>query len=560
MNRILIVFILLLNQDIAAQPKTEWWRSTTVYQIYPRSYYDTDGDGIGDLNGIISKLDYIQSLGFQTIWISPFFKSKQQDFGYDISDYYSIAPEYGDMATCEKLIGEVHQRNMKIVFDLVMNHTSNQHEWFKESAASKTNAKADWYVWKNGKGKNGTKAPNNWKAMIGGSGWHYDSTRQQFYWASFLPFQPDLNYHNPEVKQAMLDVAKFWLAKGVDGFRLDIFNAVYEDESLHDNPFSFRIVPSEENPNGFFQKMKYNINQEKSFEFATELRNTVDSFENKFLVGEVFGDNETLKKFCEYNGKKGLNSVFLFKTLGTSFKAKPYKKMVEDFEQHFGEPFMPTYVFSNHDRKRSFSRLDESIDKAKLLALFQYTVRGIPFTYNGEELSMAQTEIPFNEAQDAIAHRFKPFHQKLAKMVGETLNRDECRTPMLWNDSANAGFTATNAKPWLPVAPNYKEINASKQQADENSLMSFYKKIISIRNETDAMQSGSLQIAEDYCSREVFGFYRMLNGEKYLTLLNMSKKKILLDAERGNLLLSTHTASSDNVLMPYEGKLIKIQE
>ncbi len=372
------LFLFTLN---AQETESSWWRATTVYQIYPRSFYDSNGDGIGDLHGIIQKLDYIKGLGFETIWISPFFKSPQKDFGYDISDYYSIAPDYGDTVICNQLISEVHKRNMKIIFDLVMNHTSDEHNWFKESSASKNNSKAEWYVWKEGKGKNGKRPPNNWKSMVGGSGWHYNSNRKQFYWASFLPFQPDLNYRNPEVKKAMLDVTRYWVRRGVDGFRLDIFNAIYEDSTFTNNPFCFKILPDEENPNGFFQEAKYNINNPESFQFAIELRKTMDETGIKFLIGEVFGEANTLKKYCNYDGKPGLNCVFLFKTLGTAMKAKTYHNLVALFESNFPTPYLPTYVFSNHDRKRSISRLKNNVEKAKLLTLFQFTVRGIPFTY-----------------------------------------------------------------------------------------------------------------------------------------------------------------------------------
>ena len=234
-----------LKSIFSSNSDAEWWKKTTVYQIYLRSFYDTDHDGIGDLKGIIEKLDYLKDLGFETIWISPFMQSPQRDFGYDISDYYSISSQYGDMALFEKLVQELHCRNMKLVFDLVLNHTSNEHAWFRESASSRDNPKADWYIWKDGKGKKGTKPPNNWRAMAGNKAWSYYPERKQFNYTAFLPFQPDLNYRNPEVKQAMFDVARFWLNKGVDGFRLDIISAIYEDPSFHENPPSFRLTPSD---------------------------------------------------------------------------------------------------------------------------------------------------------------------------------------------------------------------------------------------------------------------------------------------------------------------------
>lgn len=559
MNFKVICFFLAVTLTATAQ-SPDWWRSTTVYQIYPRSFKDTNGDGIGDLQGIIEKLDYIKGLGFETIWISPFFQSPQQDFGYDISDYNAIAPEYGDMALCEKLIEEVHKRDMKIVFDLVMNHTSDQHNWFQESRMSKDNPKADWYVWKDGKGKDGKKEPTNWKAMIGGNGWHYDSLRQQYYWASFLPFQPDLNYRNPEVKKAMLDVARFWLAKGVDGFRLDIFNAIYEDADFRDNPFSFKMLPSEESSDGFFQKLIYTLNQEESFRFATELRAVVDEFDSpqRFLVGEVFGDPAMIKKYCRYNDKDGLHLVFLFKTLSTPFKAEAFRHLVEKFEAGFPDPFVPTYVFSNHDRIRSISRLGGSHDKAKLLALFQYTARGVPFTYYGEEIGIPRTEIPLKKGKDPIAHRFKWMPQFLVNMSGESINRDECRTPMQWTaNSTNAGFSSDGVEPWLPVSSNYKEVNAESETRDATSLLNFYKQAVALRNKTAALQTGTLTIADEYCNKKVLAYYRELNNEKFLVLLNMTKKKSPVQTS-GERMLSTHPANESNVLLPYEGRIVKV--
>ncbi len=552
------LFIVFVHLNLQAQERTpEWWRTTTVYQIYPRSFNDTDGDGTGDLKGIIDKLDYIQSLGFQTIWISPFFKSPQADFGYDISDYYSIAPEYGNMQWCEQLIAAVHERGMKIVFDLVMNHTSDQHDWFIESSSSRMNDKADWYVWKDGKGRKGKRPPNNWKAMIGGSGWYYHEGRKQFYWASFLPFQPDLNYHHAETKEAMLDVARFWLNKGVDGFRLDIFNAVYEDTSFRNNPFRFRFIPSEENPDGFFQKAKYHMNHELSFEFATELRKVTDEFPGKFMIGEVFGDANTLKKFCNYKGNNGLHTVFLFKTLTTPFKAKAYRKLTADFESQYAHPFVPVYVFSNHDRTRSITRLKGNTNKAKLLAMYQFTVRGIPFTYYGEEIGIPNARIKLKHGQDPLAQRYKWLPQFLVNLSKETLNRDECRTPMLWNAEAHAGFCKAEAQPWLPVSENYETINVATQLQNENSLLHFYKNILSFRNRDKALQSGSMTIAEEYCTKKLFAYYREHGNQKFLILLNMSSKNVKLHNVKGTQIFSTHKKSCNDLLLPFEGRIMK---
>lgn len=554
---IILVAFLLSTRFSSVTAQNEWWKNTTVYQVYPRSYFDSNGDGIGDLQGIIQKLDYIRDLGFETIWISPFFSSPQKDFGYDISNYYAIAPEYGDTADCNQLIRQVHSRKMKIIFDLVMNHTSNEHSWFRESAASGNNAKSDWYVWKDGKGRKKNRVPNNWKSMVGGSGWHYNKQRKQFYWASFLDFQPDLNYHNPDVKKAMLDVAQHWLAKGADGFRLDIFNAIYEDTALTNNPFSFKLLPDEQNPDGFFQKAKYTVNNTKSFEFATELREAVDKAGPKYLVGEVFGKPAVLKEYCNYNGKPGLNTVFLFKTLATPLDAKAYRKLVTEFESNFPAPYLPTYVYSNHDRKRSISRLKNNVAEAKLQALFQYTVRGIPFTYYGEELGMPQTNIPLKQGKDPMAIRLKWMPQFLANLSKEAINRDGCRTPMLWNKKNNAGFTVS-ATPWLPVTEGFTDICVEQQQGDSNSLLNFYKELLRLRKSIAALQRGSLEIAEKYCSKNVFAYYRILGPEKYLVILNMSKHVVKLDLPKGKVMLMLN-AKDDGELREYGGVVVKVE-
>src|SRR6266487_4191191 len=323
-----------------------WYHKTTIYQIYPRSFYDSNGDGIGDLQGIIQKLDYVQGLGFETIWISPFFASPQADLGYDVSNYTDIAPEYGTMDDVSQLIEEVHRRGMRIVFDMVMNHTSIEHAWFRESRSSRDNPKADWYIWRDPspslfrRGVRG-EVPNNWQSMTGGSGWHYAKERRQYFWATFLPFQPDLNYRNPEVKQAMLDVVRFWLRKGVDGFRLDIFNFIYKDIEFRNNPFSFTFVPTDENSSAYFQQLKYTVNQPENFEFAREFRRVCDEFGEKLSVGEVNGCTKIIRKFLGDTINNGLTMVFDFGMIGFKFTAGYFRNLIQEMEQHYPRPFMP---------------------------------------------------------------------------------------------------------------------------------------------------------------------------------------------------------------------------
>ena len=501
----------------------QWYPSTTVYQIYPRSFKDSDGDGIGDLQGIISQLDYIQSLGYESIWISPYTLSPQADFGYDISDFVSIAPEYGTMQDVELLIHSVHDRGMKLIFDMVLNHTSDQHAWFQESRKSKDNPKSDWYVWRKGRGKNGKKPPTNWKAMIGGSGWKYAESRGEWYWSSFLPFQPDLNYRNPEVKEAMFSTVRFWLDKGVDGFRLDIFNALYEDAEFRNNPFAFRAIASDDNPNGFFQNVKYTLNQSESFEIAHELRAILDEYGEgqKMSIGEVFGPPETLRKYCGENGE-GLHSVFFFKTLSGKFKVGNYRNLIEEFETHFPAPFTPVWVFSNHDRIRSFSRYGEDLAKSKLLAVMQMTVRGIPYTYAGEEIGMSEGDTPLKQGLDPVAQKYSGIPQWVANMATEDLNRDNCRTPMQWDASPNAGFTT--GTPWLQVNDDFKEVNVEAELGKPEALLEHYRSLLALRKSMPALNQGTMELLNlKGNSSKVLTYTRVHGTQKLFIALNFSK-------------------------------------
>ncbi len=469
-----------------------WWSKTTIYQIYPRSYSDSNNDGIGDLQGIISRLDYIKDLGFETIWISPFTCSPQGDFGYDVSDYTNVAPEYGTLADVEVLIDGIHARGMRIIFDLVLNHTSIQHPWFQESRSSRDNPKRDWYIWQNGQGN---RPPNNWLAIPGGSGWQYDTTTNQYYYASFLPFQPDLNWWNPAVKETMFNVAQFWLDKGADGFRLDIFHAIYKDKEFRDNPFSWHFIPKDLGA-GFFQEWKYSLNQPETFELAVELRSLLNEYSpERMMVGEVFGSDKILKKFLG-DDQDGLHLVFLWDLLNLKLRASHLRKIIRHYEQHYPVPYQPVYVFGNHDVKRVISHTGDNLRIAKLLAVFQFTVRGVPVTYYGEEIGMADGGFPNRSALDPIGQKFRYIPQFFFDMLGLYVNRDGCRTPMQWDSSPNAGFCPEDISPWLPVHQNYRIRNVQRQLEEDDSVLNTYKKVLQLRRDVLALQTGNLQILE----------------------------------------------------------------
>lgn len=566
--------------ESAGTTETPWWKKTAVYQIYPRSFYDSNGDGIGDLEGIISKLDYIKNLGVETVWFSPIFKSPQKDFGYDISDYRDIAPEYGTMETCERLIKEMHDRDLKIVLDMVLNHTSDEHPWFLESKSSKDNPKRDWYIWRDGKKPNGKKPPTNWNAVTSGNGWHYDPVTNQWFWSQFLAIQPDLNYRNPEVKAEMLDTVRFWLNKGIDGFRLDMISAIYEDAEFHDNPRTWRLIPSEKESGMLFQKPVHTQDHPDTLVFMKELRSVIDEFDPpRFMVGEVSGPLPVLKK---YLGDKndGLNLVFVFQTMTVPLEAKKVKKLMTGIENVFTDPFLSTWVSSNHDRMRRISRLDgkqSQIQRAKLDIALHLTARGVPFLYYGEEIGMENHKLHVKDSLDVMTIKFNKklspgfvqFINNIAKSVAkESINRDECRTPMQWNTSDNAGFCPAGITPWLPVTKSYKERNVDAEIHDPNSLFSCFKRFLNARQVTPALNEGSLEMLDTGNAPETLLMYARrapveAGLQEAIVMLNFSDKpaKIINNLDEAQVLVSTkadYEPIHGNLIVigPYEGLVI----
>jgi oligo-1,6-glucosidase/alpha-glucosidase len=546
----------------------KWWQKTVVYQIYPRSYKDSTGNGIGDIRGIISKLDYIEDLGVETIWISPFFSSPQQDHGYDIKDFRSIDPDYGSMDDVDNLIKSIHERKMKIVLDLVLNHTSIEHPWFIESASSKDNFKRDWYIWRNGKKPCGKEPPNNWKSIIGGSAWRYYENTDQWVYYHFLPFQPDLNYRNPDVKEEMFNIMRFWLDKNIDGFRLDILHSIYEDEKLRNNPFSF-FINSDKNSAYFFQKHRYDLNLPETYDFTLELRKIIDKYTpERFLVGEVFGSIEGLR---EYYGpdNNGLNEVFLFEftTNALPFNLKKVIKTIRKIEDILPFPYTPTYVYGNHDRDRYLSLLNGDIRKAKLLATMQFTLRGVPFIYYGEEIGMENVKFKLKTSEDPIGRKYAKFpYPQISKLIGLSLTRDCCRTPMQWNGEPNAGFSRDKeAIPWLKVSDNAKKVNVELETNNIDSLLSVYKKLLKLRKENVSLQEGRFEFIElEGKNTDCFAYQRLYLDQKIFIYLNFTKKDLLIESpkEKPTLLFSTlfnrKTLESNNSsgkikLTPFEG-------
>lgn len=474
-------------------PESPWWQSTSIYQIYPRSYADSNGDGIGDLPGIIGKLDYIKDLGVETVWVSPFFASPQEDFGYDVTDYEDVAPEYGTVEDAQRLIDECHARGLRVMFDMVLNHTSDQHPWFQRSRSSRTNPKSDWYIWADGRGRHGRRPPNNWKsAMELTSAWQYSPIRRQWYMCSFLPFQPDLNWRNPDVKQAMFDSVRFWLDKGVDGFRLDIFGQIMKDPSFGNNPVRPHVV------NGYprLTRRVHTENTADNIALAKELRAVCEQYPgDRVLLGEVFGSADVLNSYL--GDGDGLQLVFLFDFLAYKYDSEWFRATITDFERNFPAPQQPTYVLENHDRSRTIDRVGGDLAKARVLAVILLTLRGVPTVYMGQEIGMTNTPLPFKDALDPVASSvFRRLPQFVADLWPERLNRDEMRTPMQWDASANAGFCPAGVRPWLPVNPDYRLVNVAEQQAEPDSTLNLYRRLFELRREHASLRDGAVAMLE----------------------------------------------------------------
>ena len=465
--------------------KQEWWRGAVIYQIYPRSFLDTNGDGIGDLKGIAEKLDYIADLGVDGFWISPFFKSPMIDFGYDVSDYRDVDPMFGTLDDFDRLVARAHELGLKVIIDQVYSHTSDRHAWFEESRQSRENPKSDWYIWADAK-KDGSP-PNNWQSVFGCPAWTWDARRQQYYMHNFLPEQPDLNLHNLEVQNALLEVARFWLERGVDGFRLDAINCGMHDPQLRDNPPSTAPYRNETRP-CYMQEAKYNMCHDDMPQVLERLRVLTNTFGEIFTVAEV-GAAEPLPVMKDYTlGGSRLNTAYGFEFLSSSeLTADGVIEILSGWPGEKDEGW-PSWAFSNHDAPRVASRWGTDIEhdqRVRLIALLQVCLRGNLFIYQGEELGLAQADVPFEKLQDPEALNNWP----------HTLGRDGARTPMPWmHDGAGAGFS--QAEPWLPVEKAHELMAVETQADDPDSVLNFFKELINLRKASPALRYGNLEFID----------------------------------------------------------------
>jgi alpha-glucosidase len=492
----------------------DWWRGAVIYQIYPRSFNDTNGDGIGDLNGVTERMDYIASLSVDAIWLSPFFTSPMDDFGYDISDYEDVDPMFGTLADFDRMTAAAHKRGLKVMIDLVISHTSDQHPWFKESQSSKDNAKADWFVWADAK-PDGTP-PTNWLSIFGGSAWEWDSRRCQFYMHNFLASQPDLNFHNEDVQEAVLKAAKFWLDRGVDGFRLDTVNFYFHDAELRDNPpLSFSELPSTvdpSNPYGF-QNHIYDKTRPENLVFLEKLRKLLDKYPGTTSVGEIGADGQAVELTASYTeADKRIHMAYSFDLLTPQHSAAYIRRIVEDMNAGIGSGWA-SWALSNHDVKRVGSRWGEDLDLKKFAPLgtaLCASLRGTPCVYQGEELGLTQAEVPFEKLQDPYGIRFWP----------EYKGRDGCRTPMPWvKDNAHAGFS--DAEPWLPVAPEHREQAVAEQEKDTTSALNRNRAFYAWRQDHTPLKKGDMTFLES--PGETLVFTRHHDDETVLCAFNLGQ-------------------------------------
>lgn len=557
--------------------KKQWWKESVVYQIYPRSFMDSNGDGIGDLRGIISKLDYLQELGIDVIWLSPVYESPNDDNGYDISDYRKIMNEFGTMNDWDELLEEMHKRNMKLMMDLVVNHTSDEHHWFVESRKSKDNSYRDYYIWR--KGKSG-KEPNNWGAAFSGSAWQYDETTDEYYLHLFSKKQPDLNWDNERVRKEIYEMMEFWLEKGIDGFRMDVINFISKTEGLP-------AVDTEEE--GYVSGHQYFMNGPNIHTYLHEMNQEVLSKYDIMTVGEMPGATTEEAKLYTDEERRELQMVFQFEhmDLDSGENGKwdvipcsllTLKQNLTKWQKALEHIGWNSLYWNNHDQPRVVSRFGNDttyrISSAKMLATVLHMMKGTPYIYQGEEIGMTNVKFAsIDEYRDI--ETLNMYHEKVnergenPEIVMQSIyvkGRDNARTPMQWEDSEHAGFTT--GKPWLQVNPNYKDINAWQALRDPNSIFYHYKKLIELRKKHEIIVYGTYDlILEDHPS--IFAYVRTWKDEKLVVIANFTEASCVFELPKeitySNLELLIHNydvqdESIENiVLQPYEARVYKLK-
>lgn len=524
---------------------TPWWQKAIIYQIYPRSYQDSNGDGIGDLKGILSRLDHLQWLGIDAIWLSPIFPSPMADFGYDVSDYTGVHEIFGNLNDLETLIEAAHKRGIKLLLDLVPNHTSNEHPWFLESRSSRDNPKRNWYIWQD-------TIPNNWLSVFGGNAWEWDELTQQYYYHAFLKEQPDLNWRNPEVQEAMFNVMRFWLNKGIDGFRVDVLWFIFKDEQLRNNP---------PNPD-YTQYMPdydqllpvYSTDQPEVQDITRKMRSVLEEYEgDRVLIAEVY---LPINELMVYYGvdNKGAHLPFNFLLLSLPWDAMQIATTIDHYEGALPPQSWPNWVLSNHDRPRIASRV--GAEQAKVATMLLLTLRGTPTIYYGDEIGMRDVAIPFNEIKDPQG----------LNMPDKNLSRDPSRTPMQWDNTQHAGFSKTKNTPWLRLDKAYARMNVEEQKNNPHSMLTLYKKLIAIRKTESALETGNyISVHSD---NQMIAYIRKNEGSPgFLIVLNLTHRPCYFKSNFNGVIeiatspeLEGSTVSGTISLDGDEGILIRLKQ
>jgi alpha-glucosidase len=513
---------------------SEWWKRAVIYEIYPRSFQDSNGDGVGDLRGILERLDYLVELGVNAVWISPIYPSPMADFGYDISDYCAIDPLFGNMADFDLLLAEVHRRRLRLLLDFVPNHTSDQHPWFLESRASRESARRDWYIWRD--------EPNNWTSNFGGSAWEFDKLTGQYYCHSFLKEQPDLNWRNPVVVEVMFDVLRFWLRKGVDGFRVDVMWLIIKDDQFRDNPPNPGFRPGSPSNHRFLPV--YNSDRPEVHKIVARMRDVVDEFSDRVLIGEIY---LPVAQLMSYYGKhlEGANLPFNFHLLQCPWTPAAVAEVIGEYSRALPEGAWPNWVLGNHDQPRIASRIGRY--QTRVAALLLFTLPGTLTMYYGEEIGMANVLIDRGQVQDPA--------EKNEPGIGQ--GRDPERTPMCWDQSTLAGFTT--GKPWLPLSEDRGHINVAIELQDNTSLLHLYIKLIALRKSHPTLVNGKLD--EIRIESNVLR-YRRRGDETIEVVLNMGHDQVSVPTARAILLAGTHgdreceTVTEVSVVRAAEGLLL----
>ena len=524
-----------------------WWQTGVIYEIYSRSYQDTNRDGIGDLQGIKLRLPYLVELGVDAIWLSPIYVSPMLDLGYDIADYTAIDPVFGSLADFDELVAAAHEYGLKIILDLVPNHTSDQHIWFRESRASRENPKRNWYIWHDPAA--GGNLPNNWLSEFGGSAWQYDPATSQYYYHAFLAAQPDLNWRNPEVRSAIYDVMRFWLRRGVDGFRVDVIWHLIKDDRIRDNPVNSRYLLGD--PPHHAVVPLYTQDRPEVQEIVREMRSVVDEFSDRVLIGEIY---LPLDRLVAYYGRglSGVHLPFNFSLLSAPWRARTLATLIDEYEAALPPCGWPNWVLGNHDRPRIATRVGEA--QARVAAMLLLTLRGTPTIYYGDEIGMEQASLAADQIRDPLEKN----------VPGLGLGRDGCRTPMQWDDTQEAGFSLT--KPWLPVPDVSREVNVAAQRHDAASIYQLYRRLIHLRRVRPALALGSYRPLK--ADGELLLFLREMEDARLLVALNLGEDPISVrlpdELARGHVLLSSFLdrsgeASLTNLdLRPNEGILVEV--